>query len=630
VDATYSGDSFYTPSISKAIGVPGQLLSATVTVTPSSPGITTAQSLTVTVGVNGGSGNPTPTGSVTLASGSYSSAAVTLNGDSASIDIPPGSLMAGTDMLQASYTPDSASSSTYNSSIGSGSIAVTLQALTTPTITVTPSASSIAPDQPLMVKVGVTGGSGNPTPTGFVTLMDSTTTAAGTPLIHDSFPYLSGTEINGRTTQSGNSVWVAGTNAVVEDNYLTLNTPFGTLFIANLGNTSTIEGEVQPISTVGGTLRLCGSSTEFIDPNVGSVGLFAMNGFNGNSLNLTIGPDVWVLEENLNGTATVVLQGTENLTVDCNTNYPVEMILNQVAGTVQVIPPDGVPSAVFADPSLATLNATYGMWEISNYYTNTYIGQWGSVWMGESYSSAAIALNNGSATIAVPAGFLTVGSNTLTVSYTPDAASSFTYTPATGTDPSPFTTTVSPNFAISGTAISVVPGAVTSNTSTITITPGGGFTGPVTLTAAITSTPPAAQFLPSISIGSSNTVSVTGSTAVPATLTIFTTASSSTSCTAENRMPSGILQYKGGGAALACLIILGIPARRRNWQSKLGMLLLLVAIVGGVVACGSGGGGGVPCPTTVTTGTTAGVYTITVTGTSGTLTETGTVSLTVQ
>jgi hypothetical protein len=57
----------------------------------------------------------------------------------------------------------------------------------------------------------------------------------------------------------------------------------------------------------------------------------------------------------------------------------------------------------------------------------------------------------------------------------------------------------------------------------------------------------------------------------------------------------------------------------------LGMLMLLVVLSCGVLACGGkvGGSGG-------NSGTTAGNYAITVTGTSGTLTATNTISLTVQ
>jgi hypothetical protein len=75
--------------------------------------------------VSGGSGNPTPTGSVVLSGGGYTSAATTLSGGSAMITVPAGSLAAGTDTLTASYTPDSGSSSTYNSATGSNTVTVT-------------------------------------------------------------------------------------------------------------------------------------------------------------------------------------------------------------------------------------------------------------------------------------------------------------------------------------------------------------------------------------------------------------------------------------------------------------------------------------------------------------------------
>ena len=96
-----------------------------VSVTPSLSSITTAQALTVTVAVSGGNGNPTPTGSVTLASGSYSSATTTLSGGSAQINVPAGLSSTGNDVLTVTYTPDSSSSSIYNSATGSSSVAVT-------------------------------------------------------------------------------------------------------------------------------------------------------------------------------------------------------------------------------------------------------------------------------------------------------------------------------------------------------------------------------------------------------------------------------------------------------------------------------------------------------------------------
>jgi hypothetical protein len=83
-----------------------------------------------------------------------------------------------------------------------------------------------------------------------------------------------------------------------------------------------------------------------------------------------------------------------------------------------------------------------------------------------------------------------------------------------------------PSFTISGTSVTVVPGATTSNTSTITVTPSGGFTGSVALTAAITTSPNGAQHLPIFSFGTTSPVSIVGTTTGTATLTITTTTAS--------------------------------------------------------------------------------------------------------
>jgi len=149
----------------------------TVTVTLATPAVNLAasagtinqtQGVTVTVEVTDGTGNPMPTGSVTLTSGSYSSAATALSGGSAAIAIPPGGLPLGSDSLKVTYLPDTASGGLYQSA--SQSISVhEIQAVAS-TVTVTPSAGTITNDEALNVIVAVSGGSGAQTPTGVVTL----------------------------------------------------------------------------------------------------------------------------------------------------------------------------------------------------------------------------------------------------------------------------------------------------------------------------------------------------------------------------------------------------------------------------------------------------------------------------
>lgn len=153
----------------------GSVPSPTVTVTPSSSSITTAQELSVTVVVSGNSSGGTPTGSVILSSGGYSSAATPLNGGAALINIPPGSLGSGKDTLNVKYLPDAGSP--YNTAIGEAVVSVSDSVKTMPTVTVTPAMSSITTAQALSVVVAVRGNNGK-TPTGTVVLTSGGYTSA--------------------------------------------------------------------------------------------------------------------------------------------------------------------------------------------------------------------------------------------------------------------------------------------------------------------------------------------------------------------------------------------------------------------------------------------------------------------
>jgi hypothetical protein len=184
-----------------------------------------------------------------------------------------------------------------------------------------------------------------------------------------------------------------------------------------------------------------------------------------------------------------------------------------------------------------------------------------------------------------------------------------------------------PGLTITGSGVIIPgPGVATGNTSTITLTPSGGFTGSVALTAAITSSPAGAIDTPTLGFGSTSPVSITGSTAGTATLTVSTTVPFS-SCSAANVGPKRFPWFAGGSTILACVLLFGIPARRRRSRAILGMLVLFLAIINSVAACG---GSGVTCNNVLIGGTTVGTYTITVTGTSGATTSTGMVNLTVQ
>src|SRR5438874_2189623 len=82
---------------------PVQKSTPTITLTPSASTITTAQALSVAVTVTGGSGKPVPTGSVSLTSGAYTSAATPLSAGAATVNVAAGSLPVGADTLTGSY-----------------------------------------------------------------------------------------------------------------------------------------------------------------------------------------------------------------------------------------------------------------------------------------------------------------------------------------------------------------------------------------------------------------------------------------------------------------------------------------------------------------------------------------------
>ena len=191
------------------------------------------------------------------------------------------------------------------------------------------------------------------------------------------------------------------------------------------------------------------------------------------------------------------------------------------------------------------------------------------------------------------------------------------------------TYTLQPSFtgATGGsTSITVMPGATSGNSETIGVKGTYGFSGTVNLTCAVTTSMTNVNDTPTCSLNPTS-VTINGTTAQTSTLTINTTAASS----AENRM-RGLLWPRVGRITLACVFLLEIPRRRRNWLAALALFAFVASI--GVMGCGGGGGnsvGGGGSGDGGNTGTTPGTYTVTVTGNSGTTTATiSTVSLTVQ
>ena len=186
---------------------------------------------------------------------------------------------------------------------------------------------------------------------------------------------------------------------------------------------------------------------------------------------------------------------------------------------------------------------------------------------------------------------------------------------------------VTPLFTLGGSNISI-PSAGGNATSTITITPSGGFTGTVALSCAVTG-PTGTVNPPTCSI--SQPQAIAGTQAVGATLTVTTKGATTAMLNGQGRGPLAL----GGGGVIAALALFCIPMPRRKWNAMI-CLLFAAVIVAGVSGCGSNNGStqNAPVPSTpsdpTSTATSPGTYTVTVTGSSGSQHATATVGVIVQ
>jgi hypothetical protein len=127
---SYSGDPNYSSSSGTATVTVMPLPTPKVTVTPASATLSASDSLSVSVTVAAStSGGATPTGTVTLSGGGYTSTADTLVSGAYPFNIPGNSLTAGTDVLNVSYSGDP------NYSPAAGTATVTVTAAVTGTFT---------------------------------------------------------------------------------------------------------------------------------------------------------------------------------------------------------------------------------------------------------------------------------------------------------------------------------------------------------------------------------------------------------------------------------------------------------------------------------------------------------------
>jgi subtilase family serine protease len=259
---------------------------------------------------------------------------------------------------------------------------------------------------------------------------------------------------------------------------------------------------------------------------------------------------------------------------------------------------------------------------------------------GGGYTSSAGTLSNGTYTFTIPAGSLAVGTEALTVTYSGDT----NYATATGTATVVVTAVIVPAFTLSATSPpAITPGA--AGTSMVTVAGSGGYTGAVTLSCVLASSPAGATALPTCSVaGSAVSLSSTVTTGT-ASVSVNTTAPASGELQAAPFGGSKWFKTAGGSAVLA-LVIFFLPGRTRKWKHMLAACMLMTAIGLAAIGCGSsspstsgntGSGSGGNSPKTTPTVTVSPAKSsialnapvsvaVTVAG-AGTVTPSGTVTL---
>ena len=504
---------------------------ATLSVTPSATTITTVDPLTVTVSVAGSGSLGTPTGTLTLTRGSYTSGAQSLASGAYTFNIPAGSLAIGTDTLTVTYSGDPIYASTTDTSI-------TLQVDgLTPTVTVTPSLATLNSNTPLPVAVTVTATSGSPTPGGTITLSSGSYSSGAQPLTAGSYNFtipaysLAAGSNTLTVTYSGDSVYTAASNNAVSVSVtlstFALSAAGSSLTLtpgAATGNTSTIS--VTPAGGFTGAVNLsCAVTTSLPSPTSPATCAIStpvsITGSTAATSTLTVSTTATTTP----GAYLVTVTGVDAATGNITSSTPVNVTVSAPAsyaltnsGAVSV-----VAGATTGNTSTITITPSGG-------FT-------GTVALGCSVTTS-LANPTSPATCTIPASVDVTGSTavmaTLTVVTTSTTtAGSYTVT-VTGTSGtlSPVTSVSVTVTAATGsggsyTLSATTPTAVTKGTatsSTVTASSTNGYAGTVTLSCALTSSPTSAADLPTCT-ASISTVNLTASTTSgTATFNIATTA----------------------------------------------------------------------------------------------------------
>jgi trimeric autotransporter adhesin len=534
----------------------------------------------------------------------------------------------GTYNLRITYPGDA----NYNAINQSLSITVSSNNLLASTTTATGSSSSTSPTAAVTIAATVTGQTGKSAPTGTVSLSTSGYTISTMTLAS------TGGDVSTAAFVVNSSLLLPGVNTMTVQ-YVgdTVYQPSSTVVSVTNGLGPGLPGFA--ISATPVSIAQPGSSATsnlIVAPSNGFTGNVALTCTVTNPPEETNPPTCSAASANVVGDPSV----STVLTINTVASTPTASYTLQITGTsggttattsipVLVTAATAPGFTLAGGPIIITTPGTPGPSSITIAPTNGFTGAVALSCSVASNASGTLTLPTCSVSAAPAITGAAAVTSTLTVdtsSTTADGSYTVTITGTSGSITQTATalvtvsgTAIVPNFALSGTAITnATPGTPAS--STVTVTPSGGFTGTVALSCAITTSPSAAHDLPTCTVAAP--VAITGADAVTATLTINSTAST----LASLRNSFHNLFALGGETAVAALFFF-LPSRRRRSLKTLLLLIFAITAASSVVGCGSKQTAAAP---TGGSGTTAGTYTVTVIGTSGNITQSTVASVVVN
>jgi len=587
---SYSGDAtFGAATETAAVTVTKLSPSITVMANPSTIGANTGVNVGVTVTGSG----PTPTGTIQLAGGGYTSGTCTLASGLCTVNIPVNTLANGVDTLTASYSGDG------DYVAGGGSESVTVTALT-PTVSVTATPSNPNTVTPMQVTVTVTGTGA--TPSGTVNLGGLIGTLAGGTY---TFTMAPGSIPGGTETliieYSGDLTYIPASGNV-------------TVTVTKVTPTITMTPSATSLNT-NDAFTITGTVTSAAETPTGQVtvtgGNYALIGYVSFQGSYSIPVQPGALSAGTD-TLTATYSGDSFFNSATTSTTLSVMQFVQIAPTITIVfgtNPVGTDESMTATVTVSGTDGTP---------TGTVTASWNGI------TPPATQLWGGTANFVVPGGTLPVGTYTMSVTYGGDptylgasTASSFSVTQST--------------YGIAATSSgSVEPGSLAN--STITVSSNTGFSGIVNLSCTLTSSPAGASVANQPTcFFTSNMVELNSATTSETTTAQVQSTPPATAAIAKPNLPGRRNLAAASGVVFAFLLFLGIPSRRSWRRSMLGLIVLLAAICG-IASCGGNGGGG-GGGGGGNTGTTPGTYTFTVTGSTSqnvSPTPTATFTMTVE